>query len=95
MLIEAAKNLTDLPLGGTAVGTGLNAWEGFDEIVATQLSEITALSFSAASNKFAELSGKQQLAAAHASLKMLANGLFKIVNDVRLLGSGPAVVSVN
>lgn len=89
LLKQVSAGLTPLALGGTAVGTGLNAWLGFDQLVAQKLCEITELEFTEAPNKFTELSGKQQVAAAHSGLKMLANGLFKVVNDIRLLGSGP------
>jgi len=78
-----------LAIGGTAVGTGLNAPPGFGEAVAARLSERLALPFSSAPNKFQALAGHEPLAAAHGALTVLAGSLLKIANDIRWLGSGP------
>lgn len=79
----------ELAQGGTAVGTGINAIEGFDVKVAHYLAEDTGLPFRTADNKFAALAGHDALAHFHATLSTAAAALFKIANDIRLLGSGP------
>ena len=81
--------LRELALGGTAVGTGLNAPRGFDTLVAQQVTEITGLSFVTAPNKFHALTSKDELVFAHGALKALAADMMKIANDVRWLASGP------
>ena len=81
--------LYELALGGTAVGTGLNAHPEFAERAAKQIAEMTKLPFVSAPNKFAALAGHEALAAASGTLKTLACGLMKIANDVRWMGSGP------
>jgi len=81
--------LYPLAQGGTAVGTGLNAKPGFDVAVARHIAEITGLSFVTAPNKFAVLAAHDAYVAAHGALNTAATALFKIANDVRLLGSGP------
>ena len=78
-----------LAIGGTAVGTGLNAPPGFGEAVAQRLAERLGLPFTSAPNKFQALSGHEALAAAHGALTVLAGSLMKIANDVRWLASGP------
>lgn len=78
-----------LAIGGTAVGTGLNAPSGFGEAVAARLAERLGLPFSSAPNKFQALAGHEPLAAAHGSLTVLAGSLLKIANDIRWLASGP------
>ncbi|MCS5697899.1 class II fumarate hydratase [Cyanobium sp. FGCU-52] len=78
-----------LAIGGTAVGTGLNAPAGFGEAVAARLAERIGLPFTSAPNKFQALAGHEPLAAAHGSLTVLAGSLIKIANDVRWLASGP------
>ena len=78
-----------LAIGGTAVGTGLNAPKGFGEAVAQRLTERLGLPFTSAPNKFQALAGHEPLAAAHGALTVLAGSLMKIANDVRWLGSGP------
>jgi fumarate hydratase class II len=78
-----------LAIGGTAVGTGLNAPKGFGEAVAQRLTERLGLPFISAPNKFQALAGHEPLAAAHGALTVLAGSLMKIANDVRWLGSGP------
>ncbi|WP_221030645.1 class II fumarate hydratase [Actomonas aquatica] len=82
-------DLTELALGGTAVGTGLNAPVGFDEKVAQHLAKLTGHPFVSAPNKFAALAAHDGLVGAHGALKRLAVALTKIANDLRLLGSGP------
>ncbi len=81
--------LKELALGGTAVGTGLNAPEGFDDEVAACVSDLTGKDFVTASNKFHALTSKDAMVFAHGALKALACNLMKIANDVRWLASGP------
>lgn len=83
------SGLKELALGGTAVGTGLNAPVGFDEEVAKQVSEITGKDFVTAKNKFHALTSKDAMVFAHGAMKALACNLMKIANDVRWLASGP------
>ena len=83
------KPLKELALGGTAVGTGLNAPEGFDREVAAAVSELTGKDFVTAKNKFHALTSKDEIVFAHGALKGLAADLMKIANDVRWLASGP------
>jgi len=78
-----------LAIGGTAVGTGLNAPLGFGDAVAARLSERLGLPFSSAANRFAALAGHEALASLHGALTVLAGSLFKIANDIRWLASGP------
>jgi fumarate hydratase class II len=86
---QALPKLHELAIGGTAVGTGLNAPPGFGERVAAKISELTGLPFRAASNPFAALAAHDALAHAHGALRTLAVSLMKIANDIRWLGSGP------
>ncbi len=79
----------ELAIGGTAVGTGLNAPKGYGEAVAARIAERLNLPFTSAPNKFQALAGHEPLAAAHGALTVLAGSLMKIANDVRWLGSGP------
>ena len=81
--------LRELALGGTAVGTGLNAPKGFDALVAQEVSDLTGKTFRTAENKFHALTSKDELVFAHGALKALAGDLMKIANDVRWLASGP------
>ncbi len=81
--------LKELALGGTAVGTGLNAPEGFDVEVAKQVSALTGKTFVTAENKFHALTSKDALVFTHGAMKALACNLMKIANDVRWLASGP------
>ena len=83
------KGLKELALGGTAVGTGLNAPEGFDTEVAARVSELTGKTFVTSDNKFHALTSKDALVFAHGAMKALACNLMKIANDVRWLASGP------
>lgn len=78
-----------LALGGTAVGTGLNAPAGFDAAVVAEVAGLTGMPFVSAPNKFAALSGKDAVAFAHGALRTLAASMMKIANDVRWLASGP------
>ena len=89
MLELALPELKELALGGTAVGTGLNAPKGFDEKVAQAVSAITGKTFVTAPNKFHALTSKDELVFAHGALKALAADMMKIANDVRWLASGP------
>jgi len=88
-LEQALPPLCELAIGGTAVGTGLNAPKGFGERMAARLSQLTELPFVSAPNKFAALAASDAVVAAHGALKSLAAALFKIANDLRWLGSGP------
>ena len=89
-LIELSlPGLKELALGGTAVGTGLNAPKGFDTAVADAVSEFTGKRFVTAPNKFHALTSKDELVFAHGALKALAADMMKIANDVRWLASGP------
>ena len=81
--------LLALAIGGTAVGTGLNAPAGFGEAVAAKLAELTGLPFTSAANKFAALAAHDDLVMASGALRTLAGALMKIANDLRWLGSGP------
>ena len=89
MLSLSLPGLKELALGGTAVGTGLNAPEGFDTTVAEVISELTGKQFVTAENKFHALTAKDDITFAHGALKALAADLMKIANDVRWLASGP------
>ncbi len=89
LLLLALPPLKELALGGTAVGTGLNAPAGFDTQVADAVSEITSKIFLPAANKFHALTSKDELVFAHGALKALACDMMKIANDVRWLASGP------
>ncbi|MBK2296464.1 class II fumarate hydratase [Francisella philomiragia] len=86
---ESLKDVYQLALGGTAVGTGLNAPNGFAEIVAKHIASITGLPFVTATNKFEVQGSHDALVAIMGQLKTLANLLFKIANDIRLLSCGP------
>ena len=88
-LLPCLPAVHQLAIGGTAVGTGLNAPPGFGEAVAGRLSERLGLPFTSAPNKFQALAGHEPLAAVHGALTVLAGSLFKIANDIRWLGSGP------
>ena len=89
LLKASLVHLRELALGGTAVGTGLNAPKGFDEKVAEAVSEITGKTFVTAENKFHALTSKDELVFAHGALKALAADMMKIANDIRWLASGP------
>lgn len=89
MLISSLPYLKQLALGGTAVGTGLNAPKGFDVKVAEAVSKLTGKDFITAPNKFHALTSKDELVFAHGAIKALACDMMKIANDVRWLASGP------
>ena len=89
MLRAAEQPLLALALGGTAVGTGLNAPAGFDVLSAAKIAEVTALPFRTAENKFHALTSRDEMVFAHGALKALAADLMKIANDIRWLASGP------
>jgi fumarate hydratase class II len=81
--------LMQLAQGGTAVGTGLNAPKGFDKMVAERIAAITGLPFTSAPNKFEALAAHDAMVFSHGAINTVAASLFKIANDIRLLGSGP------
>ena len=89
LLLLTLPSLKELALGGTAVGTGLNAPRGFDTTVAEAVSNLTGKDFTTAANKFHALTSKDELVFAHGALKALAADLMKIANDIRWLASGP------
>jgi fumarate hydratase class II len=86
---QSLPDLYELAIGGTAVGTGLNAPPGFGQAVAARLAELAGLPFKSAANMFAALAAHDALVAAHGSIRTLAVSLMKIANDIRWLGSGP------
>jgi fumarate hydratase, class II len=88
-LKSALKQLYPLAQGGTAVGTGLNAKPQFAKLIAKQIAALTRLPFVTAPNKFEALASHDAIVFAHGALTSAASGLFKIANDIRLLGSGP------
>ena len=89
MIAASLEPLRNLALGATAVGTGLNAPDGFDTAVAQEIADLTGTPFRTAQNKFHALTSKGELVAAHGALKALAADLMKIANDIRWLASGP------
>ena len=86
---NSMAHLSELALGGTAVGTGLNTPKGYAELVAKIIAELTGMPFCSAPNKFEALAAHDALVEAHGALKTVAASLFKIANDIRLLASGP------
>ncbi|MAD67979.1 MAG: fumarate hydratase, class II [Synechococcus sp. CPC100] len=88
-IASSLSEVYPLPLGGTAVGTGLNAPDGFAEQAARELAQLTGLAFSSAPNKFAVMASHDGLVHAMAQLRLLAGSLLKIANDIRLLACGP------
>ena len=91
--VKAIKNtlahLSELALGGTAVGTGINTPRGYDKLVAAKIAEFTGLPFSTAPNKFEALASHDAIVESHGALKQAAVSLMKIANDIRMLASGP------
>ncbi len=83
------EHLSELALGGTAVGTGLNTPKGYDVTVAKYIAEFTGLPFKTAANKFESLAAHDAIVESHGALKQIAVSLMKIANDIRLLSSGP------
>ncbi|TSA32995.1 MAG: class II fumarate hydratase [Porphyromonadaceae bacterium] len=88
-LRNTLAHLGELALGGTAVGTGINAPKGYAEKVAVKIAELTKLPFITAENKFESLAAHDAIVESHGALKMLAVSLMKISNDIRVLSSGP------
>ena len=88
-LERSLDHLKELALGGTAVGTGLNAPKGYDNRVAEYIAKFTGLPFVTAKNKFEALASHDAFVESHGALKQLAVALNKIANDIRLMGSGP------
>ena len=86
---NSLESCLELPIGGTAVGTGINTFEGFDKKVSKQISEITGLPFRTVSNKFEALGTHDSMVELSGTLKVVANSIFKIANDIRWLSSGP------
>ncbi|MBY0123105.1 class II fumarate hydratase [Bacillus sp. S/N-304-OC-R1] len=89
MISEAIDHLLDLAIGGTAVGTGINADKSFGDEVAGEISKLTGHSFRSSANKFHALTSHDEIVHVHGALKALAADLMKIANDVRWLASGP------
>jgi fumarate hydratase class II len=88
-LNNTLSHLSELALGGTAVGTGLNTPKGYDVLVAQKISEFTELPFITAANKFEALASHDALVESHGALKQLAVSINKIANDIRMMASGP------
>ena len=86
---NSLDHLSELALGGTAVGTGINTPEGYADLVADYIADITGLPFVSAENKFEALAAHDAIVEAHGSLKTVAVSLMKIGNDIRMLSSGP------
>lgn len=82
-------HLRELPIGGTAVGTGLNTPEGFDKLIIKKINSITNFEFSPSPNKFEAIAAHDALVETHGAIKQVAVSLMKIANDIRMLGSGP------
>ena len=88
-LNNTLAHLSELALGGTAVGTGINTPKGYSEKVAENIAKLTGLPFITAENKFESLAAHDAIVETHGALKMIAVSLMKIANDVRMLSSGP------
>lgn len=88
-LENTLAHLSELALGGTAVGTGLNTPEGYDVLVAKYIAKFTEMPFKTAENKFEALAAHDALVETHGALKQIAVSLNKIANDIRMLASGP------
>ena len=88
-LNNTMEHLSELALGGTAVGTGLNTPKGYPEMVAKNIAELTNLPFITAKNKFEALAAHDAIVETHGALKQLAVSIYKIANDIRMLASGP------
>jgi fumarate hydratase class II len=88
-LDNTLEHLSELALGGTSVGTGLNAPAGYDIEAAKHIADLTGLPFKTASNKFESLAAHDAIVEAHSALKQLAVSIMKIANDIRLMASGP------
>ena len=88
-LRNSLPHLSELALGGTAVGTGMNTPKGYDVLVAKKIAEFTGLPFITAENKFEALASHDAIVESHGALKLLAVSLNKIANDIRMMASGP------
>jgi len=86
---NSLEHLSELPLGGSAVGTGINVPENYDKIVADKISKLTGFPFKTATNKFESLAANDAIVETSGALKVLAVSLMKIANDIRMLSSGP------
>lgn len=89
MITDSVESMKELAIGGTAVGTGLNAPAGFGDRVATEISSAVGIEFTSAKNKFHSLTSYDEVVYVHGAIKALAADLMKIANDVRWLASGP------
>lgn len=89
MILESTEKIRELAIGGTAVGTGINAHPDFGNLVAEEISKLTNQKFSSSPNKFHALTSHDEITYVHGALKALAADLMKIANDVRWLASGP------
>ncbi|UYO35139.1 class II fumarate hydratase [Bacillus zhangzhouensis] len=89
MILESTEKMRELAIGGTAVGTGINAHPEFGQYVAEEISKLTGQTFNSSPNKFHALTSHDEITYAHGALKALAADLMKIANDVRWLASGP------
>ncbi|WP_349925054.1 class II fumarate hydratase [Bacillus altitudinis] len=89
MILESTEKMRELAIGGTAVGTGINAHPEFGKYVAEEISQLTGQTFNSSPNKFHALTSHDEITYAHGALKALAADLMKIANDVRWLASGP------
>ena len=88
-LENTLDHIKELAIGGTAVGTGLNSPDGFDKETVKNIQSLTGINFKVAENKFESIASNDSLVETHGALKQIAVSLFKIANDIRLLGSGP------
>ena len=88
-LENTLDHIKELAIGGTAVGTGLNTPNGFDKETVKNIQSLTGINFKVAENKFESIASNDSLVETHGALKQIAVSLFKIANDIRLLGSGP------
>lgn len=89
MIVDSVQSMKELAIGGTAVGTGLNAPAGFGDRVAAEISQAVGIEFTSAQNKFHSLTSYDEVVYVHGAIKALAADLMKIANDVRWLASGP------
>ena len=81
--------MSELALGATAVGTGLNSPKGYDKLVSKYISNLTGINFITAKNKFESIASHDAMVETHGALKLIANSLNKIANDIRMMASGP------
>jgi len=89
MIVDSMKFIAELAIGGTAVGTGINAHPSFGKMMAEEISSFTGFCFTSAENKFQALTSHDEIVYSHGALKALAADLMKIANDVRWMASGP------